>query len=192
MQAPKSIIMKINIYKDAGLGLGPADRRRMRPWVAFSIDKILQSTVPFCSQPRDKLRAAVSYLEAREPRLAQCESSWGACAVLSRSLRYRQPRKPHKRRVIGGGRRVGEGEAGGRQGEGGRGGRGEVGERDGEGEGGGGGGGEGGGGGGVGAGGGGAAAATASSSVAADASTQPTREQELAQQQVDFFSQLEG
>lgn len=75
MQAPKSIIMKINIYNDAGLGLGPADRRRMRPWVAFSIDKILQSTVPFCSQPRDKLRAAVSYLEAREPRLAQCESS---------------------------------------------------------------------------------------------------------------------
>lgn len=43
-----------------------------------------------------------------------------------------------------------------------------------------------------GSGGGGAATANASSSVTGRALTQPTREQELAQQQLDLFSQLEG
>lgn len=67
--------MKINFFTDDSPGLEPASRRRMLPWVAFAIDKILQRTVPFCSQPTEKLHAAVTYLEAREPRLAQCESS---------------------------------------------------------------------------------------------------------------------
>lgn len=188
MPAPKPTIIKINIYMDDGLGLGPADRWRMQPRVAFSSDKILQSTLPFCSQPWDKLRAAVSYLEARQPRLARCESSWGACAVLARSLRHRQPRKPRERRVIGGGGNAGDGDAGGGQGKGERGGRGEAGEGDGESAG----DGVGSGGGGGGGGGGGAAATTASSGVTGDVSTQGTREQELAQQQLDFLASLRG
>jgi len=36
----------------------------------------------------------VVYLEEREPRLAICEFSWGACAILSRALLNRRLRRP--------------------------------------------------------------------------------------------------
>lgn len=52
---PKPTVMKINIFKVDCLGLEPTDRRRMRPWVAFAIDKVLGCTSPFCSPQRDKL-----------------------------------------------------------------------------------------------------------------------------------------
>ena len=61
----------------------------MRRWVAFAIAKILWSSKPFCSHAADKLKAAVIYLEEREPRLAVCECAWGACALLSRNIRHR-------------------------------------------------------------------------------------------------------
>lgn len=60
-----------------------------------------------------KLCAAVQDIEAREPRLAQCESSWGACSVSSRSLRHRLPRKPRKRAVAVSGSSEGRGGRGG-------------------------------------------------------------------------------
>jgi len=90
---PVATIANINIFKDARLGLSAADRRRLRPRVAFAIEKILRSTKPFCSHPGDRLYAAVAYLEDCEPRLAQCDSSWGACALLSRSIHNRQSRR---------------------------------------------------------------------------------------------------
>jgi len=65
----------------------------LRLRVAFAIEKILRSTKRFCSHPGDKLYAAVAYLEDCEPRLAKCDSSRGVCALLSRSLHNRQPRR---------------------------------------------------------------------------------------------------
>jgi len=91
---PTQTILKLNVFKDERLGLTDADRRCLRTRVAFAIDKILKSTGPFCSHPGEKLRIAVGYLEDCVPRLAVCDSSWGACAVLSRSLRNRQPLRP--------------------------------------------------------------------------------------------------
>jgi len=90
---PTPTILNINVFKDERLGLTDADRRCLRTRVAFAIDKILKSTGPFCSHPREKLCIAVAYLEDCVPRLAVCDSSWGACEVLSRTLRSRQPRR---------------------------------------------------------------------------------------------------
>jgi len=89
---PKEAIQKINIYKHDQLQLKDGDCRRLRRRLAFAIDKILGSTAPFCSHPEEQLRAAVDYLEDCVPRLALCESAWGACAVLSHGLRDRKPR----------------------------------------------------------------------------------------------------
>jgi len=43
-----------------------------------------------CRQDPVALREAVEYLEGREPRLALCQSCWGACALLSHRLGYRR------------------------------------------------------------------------------------------------------
>jgi len=91
--APKDTIGKICTYQDARLGLSAADRRRLWPRVARAIEKILRSSKPLFSHPGGKLRTAVAYLHDCEPRLALCDSSWGACALLSRSLRGRQLRR---------------------------------------------------------------------------------------------------
>lgn len=65
LPAPKPTIMKMNIFKVDCLGLGPTDRRRMRPWVAFAIDKIMERTSPFCSQQREAVRRSAGH---RGPR----------------------------------------------------------------------------------------------------------------------------
>lgn len=90
LDLPGRPLQKINVFKRHELQLTRSDARKVRTGVAFAIHKILRSTVPFCSHPEDRLRAAVEYLEGRLPRFALCESSWGACAVLSRGLRHRQ------------------------------------------------------------------------------------------------------
>ncbi|OSX71917.1 hypothetical protein BU14_0490s0015 [Porphyra umbilicalis] len=92
VEAPTPVIAKINVLKDGDLGLGEADRMRLRRYVAFATKHILGSTKPFCSHEDDNQRRAVAYLEEREPRLAVCVSSWGACALLSRGLQHRRPR----------------------------------------------------------------------------------------------------
>ncbi|KAK1868621.1 hypothetical protein I4F81_011106 [Pyropia yezoensis] len=87
---PGRPLQKINVFKRQELQLTRADGRMVRTRVAFAIHQILRCTVPFCSHPEDRLRGAVEYLEGCLPRFALCESSWGACAVLSRGLRHRQ------------------------------------------------------------------------------------------------------
>ena len=72
VKAPTPVIAKINVLKDGDLGLGEADRVRLRQYVAFAIKNILGSTEPFCSHEDDKQRRTVVYLEEREPRLAAC------------------------------------------------------------------------------------------------------------------------
>jgi len=91
--------MAINVFKHEGLGLTGEDRRLLRTRVGFAINKILRSRKPFCSHPADRLRAAVVYLEGCVPRLAACDAGWGACALLSRGLRHRRPRKAGARSV---------------------------------------------------------------------------------------------
>jgi len=93
VEAPRPVIAKINVLKEGDLGLGEADRVRLRRYVAFAIQHILGSTESFFSHEDDKQRRAVAYLEEREPRLAVCVSSWGACALLSRGLQHRRPRR---------------------------------------------------------------------------------------------------
>lgn len=87
---PPVPIQKVNVSKDKDLKLTVSDRRRLRTGVAFAINQILRSTASFCTHPEDRQRAAVLYLEDRVPRLALCESAWGACAVLSRGLRHQR------------------------------------------------------------------------------------------------------
>jgi len=71
----------------------------LRTKVGFAIDKILRSRKPFCSNPADRLHAAVVYLEGCVPRLAACDAGWGAFALLSRGLRHRRSRKAGARTV---------------------------------------------------------------------------------------------
>lgn len=93
-------IAKISLFKKRLLGFtADDDGKKMRKYVAFAINNILGSTVPFCRQDGDKLRGAVIYLEEREPRLAVCGFSWGACALLSRGLMHRRPRRPRRVRA---------------------------------------------------------------------------------------------
>jgi len=95
--APQAFIAKINVIKDGDLGLSTSDYKRIKQLISFSIKDILGSTAPFCEHADDKLRSAVAFLEEREPRLAVCESGWGACSLLSRALQNRRPRR--RRRV---------------------------------------------------------------------------------------------
>lgn len=83
-------ISKITIFRKGLLGFTKTDQQSMRPLVACGISDILQSEVAFCQQPATKLQQAVRFREAQEPRLAVCEASWDACALLSRSLRCRK------------------------------------------------------------------------------------------------------
>jgi len=90
---PNPKISTISIFKKGLLGMTQDDHRRMRKYLASPIDKILCCTLPLCQQDGDRLRSAVVYLEEREARLAVCEFSWGACAILSRALQNRRPRR---------------------------------------------------------------------------------------------------
>lgn len=83
-------IQKINVFTNKDLELTVRDRRRLRTGVAFAINQILRSTASFCTHREDRQRTAVVYLDERVPRLAMCESAWGAFAVLSRGLRHRR------------------------------------------------------------------------------------------------------
>lgn len=89
-------IQKINVFKDEDLQLTARDHRRLRTGVAFAINQVLQATASFCTHPEDRQRTAVVYLEDRVPRLAMCESAWGACAILSRGLRHRRIQQRRK------------------------------------------------------------------------------------------------
>lgn len=97
-EPPCATIAKISIFKNDLLGMTRTNQRRLRPLIAFAIDNILESEDPFCLQDAGKLRRAVQYLEEREPRLAVCKASWGACALLSRSLGYRKAVPGRRRR----------------------------------------------------------------------------------------------
>jgi len=89
-----------NVYRHDALGFSDADRRRMRRCVRFAINDILCSTLPLCMQPPERVRRAVDYLEERESRLASCDASWGACALLSRSLYYRRQNEAKRRKRL--------------------------------------------------------------------------------------------
>jgi len=73
----------------------------MRNCLAFAIDMTLGSTASLCQQDNARLRSAVVYLEEREPRLAVCEFSWGACAILSRALQNHRPSQRRGRVATG-------------------------------------------------------------------------------------------
>jgi len=76
------------------------DKRRMRQWVRFAITKILDPFESLCRKDPTALREAVQSLEGREPRLAVCESRWGAYALLSLSLGYRRRRLRKEQRQV--------------------------------------------------------------------------------------------
>jgi len=76
------------------------DKRRMRQWVRFAVTKILEPDESPCRRDPAALREAVQYPGGRDPRLAVCESCWGACAFLSRSLGYRRQRLRKKQRQV--------------------------------------------------------------------------------------------
>ena len=92
---PKGIIAKINVLTEdgGGLGLDKGDQQRFKKAVAFAIKHILGGVEPFCDHDEAKLRSAVEFIEKREPRLSVCESGLGACALLSRAVDNRRPRK---------------------------------------------------------------------------------------------------
>lgn len=98
MPPPKPTIAKINVYKQHALGIPEANHKRIKQGITFAIKHILGSTAPFCEHDEAQIRSAVLFLEEREPRLGVCESGWGACALLSRALSYRRPRKPRAQR----------------------------------------------------------------------------------------------
>jgi len=140
--------MTINVFTHKGLGLTEDHRRLLQNRVGFVIDKILRSRKPFCSHPADRLHAAVIYLEDCVPRLAACDAGWGSCALLSRNLRHRWPRKAGARTVTASTPVVPAAAAS-------------------------------------------ADAAASSTASNCDASAQATREQTLAQQQLDLLRQLD-
>lgn len=78
--ATHKTIAKINAFRQGVFCLTVADRHRLRGQVAFAIQHYLDVEKSFCCQDGSKVRAAVEFLEVREPRLASPTMSWGACA----------------------------------------------------------------------------------------------------------------
>ena len=97
---PRGTISKNNVYGHDALGLSKTDRQRLRRCVKFAIDDILGSSQPLCLQDPERVRRAAVYLEERERRLATCDASWGACALLSRSLNYRRQTQVKRRKRL--------------------------------------------------------------------------------------------
>jgi len=97
---PRGTISKNNVYGHDALGFSKADQRRLRRCVRFAIDDILGSARPLCLQDPESVRRAVVYLEERDHRLASCDASWGACALLSRSLNYRRQTETKRRKRL--------------------------------------------------------------------------------------------
>eukprot|EP00168_Porphyra_purpurea_P019959 TRINITY_DN817_c0_g1_i17.p2 TRINITY_DN817_c0_g1~~TRINITY_DN817_c0_g1_i17.p2 ORF type:complete len:159 (+),score=23.80 TRINITY_DN817_c0_g1_i17:405-881(+) len=64
-------------------GIPPDQTLRVRQ-LSRSAATHFDKAVPFCDQRRHVIASAMTYLELHEPRLAVCELSWGACALLSR------------------------------------------------------------------------------------------------------------
>lgn len=83
MEKLKKTIAKINVYNSV-LGIHEADRPALTVLVAGAMRYLPGKT--FCNHSGAQITAAVSHLEGGEPRLAVCIGSWGACALLSRSL----------------------------------------------------------------------------------------------------------
>lgn len=88
---PKPSIAKNNVY-NSNIGISERDRPRLAACVAGAMGYLPGKTL--CNHSRAQLEAAISYLEAAEPRLAVCIRSWGACSLLSRALSGRQWQLP--------------------------------------------------------------------------------------------------
>lgn len=64
------------------LGISAADEKELHRLTKRAATYFEKAT--FCNQPRATLASAIEFLEDLEPRLAVCQRSWGACALLSR------------------------------------------------------------------------------------------------------------
>jgi len=82
------VARSINQMKVVGaspLGIAPTDANRLRALTRRAAADFARGEGErhtFCSQTRAAMEKAITYLEDNEPRLAVCERSWGACALL--------------------------------------------------------------------------------------------------------------
>lgn len=90
VDAPEKTIAKIRIFEYQLLGFSVSDRADMRALLRDTIKMSgLVPGISFTKQSEESLVTAVLYMERREPRLAPCKNSWGACSLLSRGMSYR-------------------------------------------------------------------------------------------------------
>jgi len=75
-------VNRMQVVGNPGLGIASADALHLRRLTKRAATYFIKDT--FCKQPTVIIASAIEYLEEWEPRLAVCERSWGACALLSR------------------------------------------------------------------------------------------------------------
>jgi len=81
-------INRMKVVGASPLGIAPTDANRLRALARRAAADFARGEGErrtFCSQTRAAMEKAITYLEDNEPRLAVCERSWGACALLSRA-----------------------------------------------------------------------------------------------------------
>jgi len=81
-------VNRVNFVGASSLGIALADAGRLRALARRAAAEFARGEgerQTFRSQTRAAMEKAIHYLEGNEPRLAVCERSWGACALLSRA-----------------------------------------------------------------------------------------------------------
>jgi len=77
----------MRVVGDLSLGIPATDAKRLRGLARQAAAGLVKGKgQSCCSQSRAPLETAITLLEQKEPRLAVCERSWGACALLSRTI----------------------------------------------------------------------------------------------------------
>jgi len=81
-------VNRMKVSGASSLGVAPTDANRLRALARRAAAEFARGEgerQTFCSQTRAAMEKAIHYLEGKEPRLAVCERSCGACALLSRA-----------------------------------------------------------------------------------------------------------
>jgi len=80
-------VNRMKVVGELSLGIPATDAKRLRGLARQTAAGLVKGKgQSFHSQSRALLETAITFFEQKEPRLAVCERSWGACALLSRTI----------------------------------------------------------------------------------------------------------
>lgn len=88
VDAPPPPLVEMEVFTDPDLSISLSEADAAKGHVRLVV-KSFNPELTFTNQERDTIATAVVYLEAHVPKLAACKRSWGACALLARSVNNR-------------------------------------------------------------------------------------------------------